>query len=131
MSRQQKIKHLLAPYDSSPTECDGMTRICHTVLTQHGIEHQSMMGVLTKDKQKVEPHFWIDLSSGERIDYRAKMWLRNSDCVPHGVFQPTYFPDVIYRGVPVELELLSPMLLKIMTTNWAGVSQIGVEPRYM
>ncbi|MDJ0726224.1 MAG: hypothetical protein QNJ38_14010 [Prochloraceae cyanobacterium] len=127
MNIQQKIKHLLDPYDSSQTECDGMIRICHTVLTSEGIEHQPMMGVLIKDKQEVEPHFWIDLSSGERIDYRARMWLGKSDPagisprrarIPHGIFQPNDFPNVIYSGVPVELELLSPVLLKIMTLSF-------------
>ncbi len=114
-----EIKKLLDPYSESPTECDGMTRICHTILTQHNISHQTYMGTLTLEGEEVEPHFWIDLPSGSRIDYRARMWLGNdTNAIPHGVFQPTDFPDVIYQGEPVELELLPPVLLTIMTTQF-------------
>lgn len=118
MKLKPKIQNLLDPYDSSQTECDGMTRICHTVLSQHRIEHFSMIGTLEFGGQKIEPHFWIDLPSGERIDYRARMWLGNSDRIPHGVFQPDSFPDVIYEGKPIELELLPPVLLEIMTLKF-------------
>ena len=118
MDLKLKIKDLLDPYDSSQTECDGMTRICHTILSQHHIEHFSMMGTLQFDGQEIEPHFWIDLPSGERIDYRARMWLGDSDRVPHGVFNSLDFPDVIYQGEPIELELLSPELLAIMTLQF-------------
>ncbi len=118
MNIQQKIKNLLDPYDYSQTECDGMSRIIHTVLATEGIEHQLRMGILIKDKQEVEPHFWIDLPSGERIDYRARMWLGDNLSVPHGIFQPNDFPNIIYSGIPVELELLSSVLLKIMTLSF-------------
>lgn len=66
VTQSQIIKQLLDPYDSSQTECDGMTRICRTLLTNHGIEHQPMFGVLNLQNQEVEPHLWIDLPSGER-----------------------------------------------------------------
>lgn len=127
MNLKLKIKDLLDPYDSSQTECDGMTRICHTVLSQHHIEHQPMMGTLQFEEQRIEPHFWIDIPSGERIDYRARMWLvqcylpsgdRRANRVPHGVFHPLDFPDVIYEGKPIELELLPPVLLEIMTVEF-------------
>ena len=118
MDLKLKIKDLLDPYDSSQTECDGMTRICHTILTQHYVEHQPMMGTLTFNKQHIKPHFWIDLPSGNRIDYRARMWLNNSAKVPHGVFHPSDFPNVIYKGRLVELELLSPIIFKIMTLQF-------------
>ena len=118
MNLKLKIKNLLDPYDSSQTECDGMTRICHTILSQHHIEHQPMIGTLQFDEQRIEPHLWIDLPSGNRIDYRARMWLNNSAKVPHGVFHPFDFPNVIYKGEPVELELLPPALLTIMTLQF-------------
>lgn len=118
MSLKLEIKSLLDPYDSSQTECDGMTRICHTILSQHHIKHFSMMGTLEFDEQRIEPHFWIDLPSGNRIDYRARMWFGNSDRIPHGVFHPFDFPNVIYKGEPVELELLPPALLTIMTLQF-------------
>jgi hypothetical protein len=110
----EKIQQLLDPYNSSQTECDGMTRICHTVLTNHSIDHQPMIGVLTRQNQEIEPHFWIDLPSGERIDYRAKIWLQGEN-IPHGIFHPQDFPDVIYTGEPIELEVLSPVVFEILT----------------
>ncbi|WP_241993606.1 hypothetical protein [Trichormus variabilis] len=91
-----------------------MTRICHTVLTQHNIEHQPMIGVLSLNNQEIEPHFWIDLPNGERIDYRAKMWLIGEN-LPHGIFQPQDFPDVIYTGEPIELDILLPELFIMLT----------------
>ena len=126
MDFKLKIKDLLDPYDSSQTECDGMTRICHTILSQHHIEHFSMMGTLEFDGQKIEPHFWLDLPLGERIDYRARMWFGNSNRVPHGVFQPDDFPNVIYKGRLVELELLSPIIFKIMTLQFE-VDKLAIE----
>ena len=132
MELKLEIKNLLDPYDSSQTECDGMTRICHTILSQHHIEHQPVIGTLQFDEQKIEPHFWIDLPSEDRIDYRARMWLGNNDRVPHGVFQPDDFPDVIYKGKPVELELLSPIVLKIMTLQFdAKIDKLMKQNNYL
>ncbi|WP_392476869.1 hypothetical protein [Nostoc sp. C110] len=124
MIPRERIQQLLDPYDSSQTECDGMTRICHTILTNHSIEHQPMFGVLTQHHQHIEPHFWIDLPSGERIDYRAKMWLKG-DGIPHRIFHPQDFPDVIYTGEPIELDVLSPTLFEILTLrfNWEKLQQ--------
>ena len=119
MDLKLRIQQLLDPYDSSQTECDGMTRICHTILTQHHIEHQPMIGKLTFEEQEIEPHFWIDLPSGDKIDYRAKMWLDDNDSsAPHGVFNPSNLPEAIYVGEPVELEVLSPILFEIMTLKF-------------
>ncbi|BAY14213.1 hypothetical protein [Calothrix sp. NIES-2098] len=117
MTQREIIKQLLDPYDSSQTECDGMVRICHTVLTNHGIEHQPMYGVVTLQNQGIEPHFWIDLPSGERIDYRAKMWLKGEN-IPHGIFYPQDFPDIIYTGEPVELDVLPPVLFEMLTLRF-------------
>ena len=118
MDLKLKIQNLLDPYDSSQTECDGMTRICHTILTQHHIEHQIRMGTLTFHGQNIEPHLWIDLSSEYRVDYRARMWLNDNKDAPHGVFNSLDFPDFIYQGELIELELLSPELLTIMTLQF-------------
>jgi len=114
MTSRQEIQQLLNPYDSSQTECDGMTQICHTVLVQHNIEHQPMAGTLIGKGQKIYPHFWIDLPSGDRIDYRATMWL-GSEGIPHGVFNPQDFPDVIYEGDKIELKPLPDAVFQILT----------------
>lgn len=117
MTQRKIIQQLLDPYDSSQTECDGMVRICHTVLFNQGIEHQPFFGTLTRHKQHIEPHLWIDLPNGERIDYRAKMWLIGEN-VPHGVFNPQDFPDVLYTGKAIELDVLSPKLFEILTLKF-------------
>lgn len=117
MTQRKIIKQLLDPYDSSQTECDGMVRICHTLLTNHDIEHHPMIGVLNLQNQEVEPHFWIDLLSGESIDYRAKIWLKG-DGIPHGIFYPQDFPDVIYTGEPIELDVLYPVLFEMLTIKF-------------
>lgn len=54
-----------------------MTRICHTILHKHQIEHQTRVGVLTFENQTINPHFWIELHPDLIIDYRAKMWLKS------------------------------------------------------
>lgn len=42
-------------------------------------------------------HFWIDmLSEGLVVDLRARMWLGESELVPHGVFIPG--EKVAYRA---------------------------------
>lgn len=74
MIQSQIIKQLLDPYDDSQTECDGMTRICHTVLTNHGIPHHSMFGVLTLQNQEIEPHFWIDLVKNNKVKLLLKLY---------------------------------------------------------
>lgn len=73
-----------------------------------------MAGTLTGKGQEIYPHFWIDLPSGERIDYRATMWL-GANNVPHGVFDPQEFPDVIYEGDMIELEPLPDVVFQILT----------------
>ncbi|MBW4638605.1 MAG: hypothetical protein KME05_10270 [Gloeocapsa sp. UFS-A4-WI-NPMV-4B04] len=35
--------------------------------------------------------------------------------VPHGVFNPQDFPDVIYTGASIELQLLPPVLFEVLT----------------
>lgn len=107
------IQQLLDPYDDTQTQCDGMTQICHTVLTENNIEHQPMAGSLSKQNRGVGLHLWIDLPDGNRIDYRARMWLGNEG-VPHGIFNPQDFPDVIYDGEPIELEPLSPTVFQVL-----------------
>lgn len=115
------IQQLLDPYDDTQTECDGLTQICHTVLVQNGIKHQPMAGTLARPKlNKLMPiHLWIDLPSGERIDYRARMWLVN-DGVPHGIFRPQDFPDIIYTGSPIDLEPLPPEVFAALTFKFEG-----------
>lgn len=66
-----RIRALLDVYDSSPTGCDGMTQICHTVLTRENIPHVCMVGVCRYRDQFLMVHLWIDLKGdleGCRVD---------------------------------------------------------------
>jgi hypothetical protein len=117
-----QIKQLLDPFDSTATECDGMTNLCHTILLQNNIDHQPMKGLLIY-QEAVVSHVWIDLSCDHsvalcnRIDYRARMWLGNSEEIPHGIFNPSLFPDVNYQGNPFYLKPLHPVIFDVLAST--------------
>ncbi len=110
------LTELLAEYVNAPLECDGLTRVLHTVLHQEGIEHSCMVGSLTYvDRNEGAPlHFWITLPDGRFIDFRAHMWLGDSAGIPHGIFDPANFPQVVYRGEVVNLEILPQKLFDVL-----------------
>jgi hypothetical protein len=116
-----QVRSLLDPLDSSPTECDGMTRLCHTVLAQHGIAHTVYFGACRYQTQWIQAHYWIDLAGplqGWRVDYRLRLWLKGEvEALPHGVFQPEQFPQVQYLGGRVELEPLSDSLFQLLLSD--------------
>lgn len=121
----QRVRSLLDPLDTSPTECDGMTRLCHTVLSQHQIPHTVYLGACRYQSQGIQPHYWIDLDDplqGWRVDYRLRLWLKGeAEALPHGVFQSEQFPQVQYLGGRVELEPLSDSLFQLLlidSTAW-------------
>lgn len=49
------IQKLLDPFDKCSLECDGLTRVIHTVLVREGIEHKVFLGRLTDGKTSI-PH---------------------------------------------------------------------------
>lgn len=110
------INQLTDQYDKCALECDGLTRVLHTVLSRENIEHTCMIGQIINTKTKVgfSPHFWIELPDGQIIDYRARMWLGSSPDVPHGVFKPTDYPHVVYEGEKVELGVLPQYLFEVL-----------------
>jgi hypothetical protein len=96
--------HRLAPIldqlDRCALECDGLTLLISSLLSRAGEAHTRGIGgiVYTLDGRSFAPHLWIDLADGWRIDYRARMWLRERPDVPHGVFRPAGWPQVAYDG---------------------------------
>lgn len=108
------IHQLLDRYDSTQTECDGLTQICSTILNKHDIPHQPMAGTLTFEGYTIPIHLWINLPIGFTIDYRARMWLGNDETIPHGIFKPLDYPNVIYEGEPIELEPLSQIVFDVL-----------------
>lgn len=113
----EQIQKLLAPYDTSPTECDGLTRILHTLLCQHNIPHLVLFGKCSYASQVMPLHYWIDLLSpltGWRVDYRARLWFGEFEDVPHGIFQPHDFSAIMYEGRPVELDVLPEQVFQLL-----------------
>ena len=114
------VAEILSPYDHAPVECDGFTRIAHTKLVEHGIEHTVMFGWVAMGERRVT-HLWVELPSGETVDYRARMWLGEE--APHGVFDPTDYPEVEYLGEEMEMEVPSPFLFETLITpvDWTAL----------
>lgn len=80
---------LLAPVDSLPLECDGLTRVISTLFQRDGIPHGVNIGALSVAGVGTIPHhWWIALPNGQVCDYRARMWLGKTEQVPHGIFAP-------------------------------------------
>lgn len=116
------ISMLLEPYSKAPLECDGFTRIAHSVLTEAGIPHSCMCGRLASTSRDAEIplHFWIQLDDGRVIDYRARMWLGEDAAVPHGIFKADEYPIWSYQGAEVNLPVLSPTLIQFLL--WEPIS---------
>jgi hypothetical protein len=112
-----KLTHLLDRYDQCRLECDGLTRVLHTVLAVQHIPHRVVVGRIahTPTHTAMSPHFWIALEGEWRVNYRARMWLGDLADVPHGVFAVSDYPAVEYIGRRVELEPLHPTLFTILT----------------
>lgn len=111
-----RLQLLLNPYDSlSHLECDGLTQIFHTVLSDENIQHTVIIGrVIHKSTERTIPlHYWIDV--GElRIDYRLRMWLGETSDIPHGAFCKESEKGVSYLGEPVDLPLLPLPVIQIL-----------------
>lgn len=114
-----ELHQLLDVYDSAPVECDGFIRLAHTALINAGIQHRCMCGrVCSNDGPTVIPlHFWIELTDGCFVDYRARMWLGEVATVPHGIFSPENFPEWRYEGVQVDMPVASSTLIAILTAS--------------
>ena len=91
MATAEFLRELLDELDEANAECDGVTRLVSTV----------------------DRHFWVECGA-LRIDYRARMWLGDDDCVPHGVHSPDQYPLIAYAGKPVYMEPLSDPLFSII-----------------
>lgn len=111
------ISMLLEPYIDAPVECDGFTRIAHSVLAGAGVTHTCMAGrlVSTSLNEELPLHFWIQLDDGRVIDYRARMWLGDDAAVPHGVFPTDQYPDWSYQGAEVNLPVFSATMIQLLT----------------
>lgn len=109
-----KVRELMEPYEGLALECDGMTRVVTYVLKQAGIPHKVMLGkIAVEGKGEFEPHYWVELPSGEVVDYKSRMWFGNDGRIPQGVFRPKG-TVVTYSGRAVSFPV-SDMVFKILT----------------
>ena len=116
------VAKLTDQYDDLPLECDGLTRVLHTVLARHGVRHDVMTGYVkvlgTEDPKTgkstgIPLHYWIQLADGRLMDYRARMWL--DDSAPHGVFWQDRHKKYKYIGKRDRMPVMSDALFAILT----------------
>lgn len=82
-------------------ECNGMSWAISYLLGRAGVEHECMLGYVMSDhtNEAVTPHYWITLPGGWIIDLRLRLWLGDTDDVPHGVF---HVSDATWFGMRYE-----------------------------
>lgn len=78
----------LMDLDDCQIECNGMSWAISYLLGRAGIKHECMLGYVMSEhtNEAVTPHYWITLPGGWLIDFRLRLWLGDTDDVPHGVF---------------------------------------------
>lgn len=131
-ARQEKnsmLERWLAPLDSAPLECDGFSRVASTLLHRESISHQVIIGSLNiEGSGEIPLHFWIRFNDGSICDFRARMWLGNSETVPHGIFQPTSAQHYLASQV-VDAAPLSTTMFQILAgceqRSFAALSAAG------
>lgn len=103
----------LLALDGLPLECDGLTRVVSALLTDVQVPHQMYAGSLVIEGVGAIPlHWWVSLPGGMTLDLRARMWLGDDECVPHGSFQPS--SSQRYVGNPQD-GALPRVVLDLMT----------------
>jgi hypothetical protein len=111
-SSESQVRALTMPFDSAQLECDGMTRVLHTVLADKHISHTVKAGGVQWGEHNFSPHFWIELPGGKVVDYRLRMWFgRNA---PHGVFDPRK-EGVAYTGRTMSMQVLPDYLFEMLS----------------
>jgi len=114
VASDSKVRELIKPYEGLRLECDGMTRVVTYLLKQNGIPHKVMLGTIAVDgKGDFSPHYWVELPSGEVVDYKSRMWFGNDRMIPQGVFKPEG-TVVSYDGRVVSLPV-TEMVFNILT----------------
>lgn len=111
----ERLRQWLDPLDTSPLECDGLSRAISALMKRDGVRHKLKAGGLrVAGAGEIGLHFWVELDNGYVCDYRARMWLGEGEAVPHGVFLPTEKHRYIADG-ELNSGNLSPSLFNILT----------------
>lgn len=104
----------LLALDDCNIECEAMTQIISHILCRSEVPHQCFYGYAKERKGEttVVPHYWIQLEDGWIVDLRLRMWLGDTDDVPHGIFKTE---RIQYKGTPVHLEEMEASLMELLT----------------
>lgn len=84
-------------------ECDGTTKVLHYVMNENSIPHKVFIGSVIGPEDNIPLHYWITLSDGSIVDYKAQMWLGPD--APNGIFNPNDFPEYKYKGKQIEMQV--------------------------
>lgn len=111
----ENLNSWLSPLDAAKVECDGFARLASTLLAAAGIEYQVFKGaLLVHGVGTIQPHWYLQLADGSICDFRARMWLGNDECVPHGVFHPSKSQSYIPHQ-ELHLRSLDGVLFEILS----------------
>lgn len=113
------------------TDCTAMTMLVHTMFTHAGVPHQAMRGYARHrtSRYSVVPHYWIELEQGRFVvDLRLRMWLGDTDDIPHGIFDKSDWPLIEYHGAPTELPLLEADELDAVSDGLHGKMDLPPWP---
>lgn len=105
------LEAVLAQKDKPDLECDGFSRLAHTMLTLMEVPHSCHLGALAGPDQVVRPHFWLSLL-GHVVDFKARMWLGPE--APHGIFVPSA-PYEYRDDMEMEMGGLSPVVFGFLS----------------
>lgn len=111
---QQEISSIIEQYDLSTLECDGATRVIHTILDKYKIDHQCFVGIVAYE-EKSFIHFWITCY-GFIVDYKIKMWMGDSEIIKEGVFKDED-TVITYKGDQTSIPVLSETLFNVLTSK--------------
>lgn len=103
-----ELKRICDPFYRDHLECDGMTRILHSVLVREDMSHQVYQAVICGVL-----HFWIEIERPRiKIDYTLGKWFPTDPPPPLGVFLPTRPWD--FRGRAIELPVLPEPVIELL-----------------
>lgn len=118
--QQERIINLASPYIDLALECDGLTRVLHTVYVKHNIPHNINVGSVSYKGQIIPFHMWI--SFGQlTLDYRLHMWLTEEPnyLLPRGLFVAADYPYTHYNGDMVKITALPQSLFDVLVGPYA------------
>lgn len=121
--------------DSSPTECDGCSRLVSHDLTLLGVDHRIYQGYVEINagdglKYAVTPHFWVNVWDDARnlyiVDFRLRCYAPQDwqeelvEQIPHGLFLYTDFEESFefHRPLTLYYEEVEPILSGVLPLSW-------------